>query len=415
MSIKQRLYPTPAQAEPMAEHCAMARFVWNLALEQRMMWRRDKTVSGIPAPSFASQARELTAARAADAWLGSGSTVVQQGALRDLDRAFANFFSRPDHFGYPTWRKKDLHEGFVVRDLTLTRLNRGWATVAIPKVGPVRFRLSRPWVAVQAATSARVTFRNGRWHLALVTAPADTIVADTGAAVGIDRGVANSIATSDGVFEHAPSLTEGEQRRFLALQRRLSRQQPGSRRREATLASLKRLHARLGDRRTDWVEQTSTYLARTYDLVVVEKLPISNMTARPKPKPDPDNPGTWLPNGARAKARLNAAILASCWGSLAQRLNDKLPEGHLIEVDPRNTSRTCHECGHIDAGNRESQAVFTCTRCGHQAHADTNAAHNILGRATTPIPTHNPRTSGARTHQPARSRVNQTHPQGRAA
>ena len=97
--------------------------------------------------------------------------------------------------------------------------------------------------------------------------------------------------------------------------------------------------------------------------------------------------GNHLPNGARAKAGLNKAILASCWGLFATRLEDKAgrtPEDHktiLVKVDPRNTSRRCAACGHTDAENRESQAVFQCRSCGHHAHADTNAAVNILATA----------------------------------
>ena len=105
------------------------------------------------------------------------------------------------------------------------------------------------------------------------------------------------------------------------------------------------------------------------------------MTRRPKPKPDPERPGVYLPNGARAKAGLNKAILASCWGKFATRLAQKMPDGHVVAVDPRYTSQQCHACGHTAPENRESQAVFCCTLCGHSGHADTNAARNIADRA----------------------------------
>lgn len=76
--------------------------------------------------------------------------------------------------------------------------------------------------------------------------------------------------------------------------------------------------------------------------------------------------------------------LASCWGALEQRLAHKTQASNgssvLVKVDPRNTSRTCTTCGHTAANNRESQAVFACQACGHQDHADTNAAINIRER-----------------------------------
>lgn len=391
VSIRQRLYLEQAQQPVLVEHCHHARFMFNIGLEQRSMWARSKHDRGTH-PDYgdlntarvnaSTQMRELAQLRTDLDWLKAGSSSVQQAALRDLDRAFANFYAgRAKH---PTFKRSNPREGsFVVRDLTVARLNRKWATVNIPKVGPVRFRLSRSWAEVTAATSARVTHRNGRWHVSFTTPPVGVITAETGAIVGIDRGVANTLAASDGTMVQAPSLSGTEQARYLSLQRRLSRQKKGSNRRAATLDRLAVMRRRLDDRRTNWVEQTTTELAATYDLIAVEDLRITNLVRRPAPRPDPDRPGVFLPNQARAKAGLNRAILASCWGAFLTRLDQKMPTGHLIRVDPRNTSRICAACGHCAAENRESQAVFCCEACEHTAHADTNAAINILDRALT--------------------------------
>lgn len=373
----------------MREYCHHARFVFNIGLEQRAMWRRDKHNRGTHPEcgnldaarvNTTTQMRELAQLRGELDWLRLGSSSVQQAALRDLDRAFANFYA--GRAKYPVFKRRDdRNGGFVIRDLTVRRLNRKWGTVMVPKVGPVRFRISRLWADIAKATSARVSQRNGRWHISFTTPSADKIVADTGAVAGIDRGVANTLATSEGRMIQAPSLTLAEQARFVRLQQRLSRQRKGSRRREQTLARMGVLRRRLEDRRTDWVEQTTTDLARTYDVIAVEDLRVVNMVRRPASKPDPDQPGAFLPNGARAKAALNKAILASVWGRFLTRLEHKMPEGTVVRVDPKNTSRTCAACGHCAPGNRESQAVFECAACGHTAHADTNAAVNILDRA----------------------------------
>jgi len=98
-------------------HAAHARFVFNLGLEQRKMWHPFKR--GTFKVSYISQARELTESRKAFPWLAEGSTVVQQGALRDLDRAYKNWWSNPSHFGAPTYRSRDRNQGFIVRDLTV--------------------------------------------------------------------------------------------------------------------------------------------------------------------------------------------------------------------------------------------------------------------------------------------------------
>jgi transposase len=379
MSIVQRVYPAEgAQLDVLVMHCDHARFVYNLGLEQRSWWTASRRHFRQKI-NCVSQAADLTEARREFDWLRAGSTVVQQGALRDLDRAYANFFAR--RAGYPTFKKRsNARQGFVVRDLSVRRLNRRWGEILIPKAGWVRFRISRAWTDISAATSARIALANGRWTVSLTTSPAARTVPATTAVVGIDRGVANSVATSDGRMFHAPGFTAGEQVRFVALQRRLARQVKGSANRDRTKAQLGRMRLRLADRRGDWIEKTTTGLATTYGAAAIEKLPIRNMTRRAKPKPDPDNPGAFLPNGGRAKSGLNRAILASCWGKFAQRLDHKMA---VIAVPAAYTSQECSNCGHTCPENRDSQAVFRCQACGFEHHADTNAAINIRDRAFT--------------------------------
>jgi transposase len=97
--MRFRLYPTAAQKVLLLEQCGHARYVWNLGLEQRLMWRRWKG----PTPGFNAQATQLTAARTAEPWLAGGSQTVQQQALRDLDQAWRQFFAGTHR--RPTWRK----------------------------------------------------------------------------------------------------------------------------------------------------------------------------------------------------------------------------------------------------------------------------------------------------------------------
>jgi transposase len=151
-----------------------------------------------------------------------------------------------------------------------------------------------------------------------------------------------------------------------------------------------RITARVTDRRRDWAEKISTRLVTDHDLIVVEKLNTPAMVRKPAAKPDPEHPGGFLPNRAWAKAGLNRAILGSCWGLFARRVDQKAAASGaaVIYVDPRFTSQQCHVCGHTAPANRDSQAVFRCQQCGHSDHADVNAARNILARglATMAVP-----------------------------
>ena len=374
------------------------------------MWSADKRHFE-QSISATSQMRELTEARAAFDWLRQGSAAVQQAAIRDLDRAFVNFFT--GRAAYPRWRKASSRQGFAVRDLRLRRTGRRMAEILVPKVGWVRFRLTRAWNSLVSCTSARIDVGNdGRWHVSLVCLPGQFRRHVTGREVGVDRGVRNTMSLSmEGIHLHAPTLTNRERALLLNLQRRLSRQQRGSRRREATRMRIADMYSRLSRRQKDWIEKTTTDLVRGYDLIAIEALDVKAMTRRPHPIPDPTNEDQYRPNGANRKTGLNRAIRHSCWGLLDRRLADKAAQSsieapcNLVRVSPRNTSRQCHECGHIDAANRKSQAFFACQKCGYEAHADTNAARNILRAAQNVT---NPRVSGDRAHQ-SRSTSNANH------
>lgn len=375
--MRFRMYPTPAQEAALFGHCTHARFVWNLGHEQRLMWRPGRG----PTPGYAEQDRQLTEARAAEPWLAAGSSTVQQQALRDLDRAWRDFFAGTHR--RPGWRKAGRHEGFRVvggQARRVRQVNRRWAQALVPKVGWVRFRRTRG--GYDQARSYRVTRdRAGRWHIAFAVVPEHIPGPGAGTVVGLDLGVTVSLATSDGMLLSCPRLRPTEAKRLLRLQRRASRQRargkPPSNRLRRTYAAIARLRARDTDRRKDWAEQTSTALARCYDLIRIEDLRIPAMTR--SARGTYEAPG----RGVRQKAGLNSAILSSGWGLLTQRLEHKA-KGRVERISAAYTSLTCAACGHVAAESRESQARFVCVVCGHIAHADVNAACNIAaGRAVT--------------------------------
>ena len=387
MSIRQRLYPNLDNNEILVMHCSNARFVYNLGLEQRNLWHKDRTAR----INYRTQAKELAEARQAFTWLTEGSSAVQQQALRDLDRAFQNCWNNPAHFSHPTWRKAGINEGFYIRDLSVRRINRKWGQVYVPKCGWIKFRITREWKDIETATSARITLdRSGRWFVSF-TRPAPQIEREaTGARLGLDMGIASSITTSDGMHIRMPKLlSPGESQRKRRLQRRLARQVKGSNRRARTKLAVAKISTRESDRRKDWVEKTTTQLVRDYDLIVVEDLRVKNMTK--SASGTKDKPGKQVSQ----KRGLNRAISSQAWGMFRQRLTDKATHATapvaIVSINPAYTSLRCSGCGHTDKGNRKNQAVFCCLSCGYTSNADVNAAQNILaaglavkGRGGTP-------------------------------
>jgi putative transposase len=268
-----RMLPTPAQQVVLLEHCRHARFVWNLAVEQQQFWQ-----PGRRAPGYNEQSAQLTEIRIYYDWLAAGSQTVQQQALRDFAQAMRNFFAGTH--GRPSWRKAGVHEGFRqvgVKSNHIEKLNRRYGRVWVPKVGWVRFRRSR--AVPQGVKSYRITCdRAGRWHVAFAHIPNPIGGPGDGSVVGVDRGVAVSAALSTGELLHAPSLTPGEWTRLRRLQQRLTRAKRGSNRRQRTKLAIARLKAREADRRRDWVEKTTTDLARRFDTIRVEDLDVRAMT-----------------------------------------------------------------------------------------------------------------------------------------
>lgn len=137
-------------------------------------------------------------------------------------------------------------------------------------------------------------------------------------------------------------------------------------------------HRKVRNQRRDLAHKLSRHFVNTYGLIAHEDLRIKNMTRRPAPRPGAN--GTYSPNGASAKAGLNRSILDAGWGQLLRLIAYKAEEAGrtVIAVDAYYTSQTCSACGHVAAGNRQTQTAFRCLACGHADHADTNAATNIL-------------------------------------
>jgi putative transposase len=241
----------------------------------------------------------------------------------------------------------------------------------------VRFRWTR--AVADTVKSYRVTLdRSGRWHIAFAVIPDPVPGPGDGSVVGVDRGVAVSAALSNGEMLHAPGLRAGETQRLRRLQRRLARAQRGSHRRARTKLAIAKVRARETDRRRDWVEKTTTDVARRFQIIRVEDLRVSEMTR--SARGSCECPGT----GVAQKRGLNREISRQGWGRLAARLQHKAA-GRLEFVSAAFTSQRCSYCGHVAPENRKSQAVFQCVACGAgPCNADVNAARNIAaGRAVT--------------------------------
>lgn len=382
-SYKFLLRPTPQQAASLAKMLEDHRQLYNAALEERReAWRMQRA-----SISYHAQALQLTEVRKADpggqARWSAGS---QQQTLRRLDRTFAEFFRRlkagEKRPGYPRFKGWGW---FDTVEWPAEKNGARWDSVPHPTVtrvyllgiGHVRAHQHR---AVNGRIKTVMVKREGkRWYVIL---SCEGISAEplepTGAAVGIDMGIVHFMTSSDGGHVPNPRCLAASKGKLTDAQRALNRKRRGSNRRKKAVARVASLHRRVRRQRLDHAHKTARALVRDYDVIVREALQVANMTRRPKAKQA--EKGSYISNGGTVKARLNRSVLDAGWGVFFNVLHAKAESAGrvVVEVPPRHTSQRCSQCGHIAGGNRVSQAVFRCRACGHEAHADANAAQNIL-------------------------------------
>lgn len=385
-SFKYRLRPNREQRGEFRNISGAVRAVYNVALEQRECHYRQFLNSTGKSVSFQSQCRELTALRNEFDWLSSAPCTVLQQSLKDLDKAYKNFFE--GRGGYPKKRRKGLNESFRFhgREVRIERLNKSWSRVRLPKIGWVKFRHTRD--LPENIRTATVTWDPLGWHISFACLIPDEDLAQErrNEAVGIDRGVKKTLAYSDTSFgDDGFECMPIQQlnvllRKAKSHQRKLSRCVRGSKRYRKNKECLARVVAKAARIRKDFNHNCTRRIVEKYGTVVVENLKTGNMTR--SAKGTVEEPG----RNVRQKSGLNRAILNQAWHQFYEFLRYKLEAagGELLRVPAQNTSRRCSECGFVSKESRKSQAVFECESCGHEANADINAAINILSAGTRP-------------------------------
>ncbi|MEI4234174.1 RNA-guided endonuclease InsQ/TnpB family protein [Roseovarius sp. D22-M7] len=371
-----KLKPTPAQTNLFAQFAGVCRLIYNLALEQRRdhyrAYRRA-TGHGI---SYPAQARELTELRRDHDWIAAVHVTPQQQALRDLDRAYQNWFKSVARYPSPRKRGRNDTFRFQGREIETRRLNSNWSEVRLPKIGWVKFRDTRPLRG--KINNVTISLASNGWHIAFSLTIEHEALANIAPAVGIDRGVANTLSLSTGEHMSIPASLADLDRKQRRAQRVLSRRKRGSRRYARARRRVAALSARRARIRRDWHHRASFDLSRRFGTVVIEDLKTRNMTG--SARGTLEEPG----RNVRQKSGLNRSILNQGWHIFETLLAYKLEErgGTLLKVPAHYTSRTCSVCGAVDSQSRENQASFVCTTCGHRDHADSNAAKVILRRNT---------------------------------
>jgi putative transposase len=372
------LRPTTKQAQSLAFCLEDHRQLYNAALQERRDAYRHPSRATV---RYGDQSAQLKDIRRADTDQGRWSFSSQQATLRRLDKAMTAFFRRVKAGGkpgYPRFRGEGWFDSVEwPKDGDGCRWDStpdsGQVRVYLQGIGHVRVHRHRK---VEGRVKTITVKREGRrWYVVLSCddVPAQLLPA-TDATVGVDLGVVVFLATSDGALVPNPRHGQRAAGRLATAQQALSRCERCSNRRTKARARVAAHHGKVRRQRLDHAHKTALDLVRRYDLIAHEDLNITNMTR--SAAGTLEEPG----RNVAQKAGLNRSIQDAGWGVFLRILRDKAESAGrtVVAVDPRNTSRTCPDCGHCDAGNRVTQADFQCVACDYTGHADVVGALNVL-------------------------------------
>ena len=376
-AYKFELKPNGEQQRNMRRFVGSCRFVFNKALAmQKARYEQGEKKLG-----YAGLCKSLTEwkAQSETTWLTETPSQALQQTLKDLERAYTNFFAKRADF--PRFKKKGQSDGF--RYPQGFKLDQGNSRVFLPKLGWICYRNSRDMLGTPK--NVTLSSNSGKWFVSIQTKReiAEPVHPST-SIIGIDVGITRfaTMATTNGSGGYHGSFIESlntfrkHEQRLARYQRAMSRKTKFSNNWKKAKAKIQKLHTRIANVRRDFLHKTTTTISQNHAIVCIEDLQVRNMSK--SAAGNSEVPG----RNVKAKSGLNKSILDQGWFEFRRQLEYKQTwrGGEVLAVPPRNTSRTCPCCGHVSAENRQTQAKFACVECGYENNADVVGAINVLSR-----------------------------------
>jgi len=355
-AFRYRFYPTDEQAAELSRTFGCVRLVYNKALEERTRaWygeqRRISYVQSSAALTQWKKTEEL-------AFLTEVSSVPLQQALRHLQTAFTNFFAR--RAKYPRYKSRKKSRALAEYTRSAFTWREGKLTLA-KMADPLDIRWSRPLPEGAEPTTVTVSRdAAGRWFVSLLCEDTVTAAPAVHAAVGLDAGITSLVTLSTGEKIANPRHERRDRARLARAQRALSRKVKGSANRAKARRRVAKVHARIADRRRDFLHKLTSRIVHENQVVVIEDLTVRNL----------------LKNGGLARAISDAA-----WRDLRSMLEYKCAwYGRELVVIDRffPSSKLCGSCGTVGGKLPLNVREWTCDDCGTVHDRDVNAARNIL-------------------------------------
>jgi putative transposase len=353
-AYKYRFYPTNEQKHILARTFGCARFVYNWALRLRTdaYYQQNKRLYYSDTSAMLTQLKQ----QEDYAWLNEVSCVPPQQALRHLDKAFRNFFE--GRAKYPTFKKRRNRQS---AEYTTSAFKWDGTSLLLAKMTePLAINWSRPLPDGAKPSTVTVTKDCAdRYFVSLLVEEDIKQLDEREQSVGADLGLKAFVMLSTGEVVGNPKFFHKDEKRLAKAQRRHARKKKGSKNRAKARKKVARVHARIADRRRDFLHQLSTRLIRENQTVCVESLHVKNM----------------VKNHSLAKA-----ISAVGWSEFVSFLSYKAEwyGRNLVKIERwYPSSKRCFDCGHILDSLDLDVRVWTCPECGVVHDRDLNAAKNI--------------------------------------
>ncbi|MDP1593546.1 MAG: transposase [Gallionella sp.] len=370
-AFKFELQPNGEQARSMRRFAGSCRFVFNKALSMQKAIYED----GEKKLGYAGLCKILTEWRNSPetAWLADAPVHPLQQTLKDLERAYTNFFAKRADF--PRFKKKGQHDSFRYPDAKQFKIDQSNNRIFLPKLGWIRYRNSRDILG--QAKNITVSANGRKWFVSIQTErEVEQPVHPATSIVGIDVGITRFATLSDGSYIEPLNTFRKHQQRLARYQRAMSRKTKFSSNWKKAKARVQKIHTRIANVRKDFLHKTTTTISKNHAIVCIEDLQVRNMSKSAAGSSDS------LGRNVKAKSGLNKSILDQGWFEFRRQLEYKQVwlGGDVLAVPARNTSRTCPACGYVSADNRQTQAKFACMDCGYENNADIVGAINVLER-----------------------------------
>jgi len=359
-AYKYRVYPTDEQKQQLARTFGCCRFVYNWALRKKT----DAFYKDNQRLYYKDLSEALTTLKKQEAtvWLSEVSSVPLQQTLRHLDRAFINFFE--GRGAYPTFKKKRNQQAatytsnaFIWRDGTITLAKQD---------EPLDIRWSRSLPDGVKPSSVTVSKDCAdRYFISILVEEEIDHMPASDHSIGADLGLKDFVALSSGEIVGNPKFFAKDEKTLAKAQRRHAKKKKGSKNRDKARKKVARIHARIADRRRDFLHKLSTRLIRENQTICVETLAVKNMVKNHK---------------------LAKAIHDVGWSEFVSQLDYKANwyGRTLVKIDRwYPSSKRCFDCGHILDSLTLDVRVWTCPECGVVHDRDINAAMNIVAVGQT--------------------------------